>query len=108
MDEFQGLDIPIEKLRPLRDRKVSSREFERIRASIRAAGLLEPLIVYPDGERFVILDGVQRYRILLDMKVELVPCVVGKHREAFTGNRMVNRVSPVQENRMLEQSLHEL
>ena len=40
--------------------------------------------------------------------MEVVPCILGKQREAFTGNRMVNRVSPVQENRMIAKSLEEL
>ena len=108
MDESQALDIPIIQLRPLRDRKISKREYDRILASIKAIGLIEALVVYPDGEDFVILDGVQRHRMLLELGVEIVPCVVGQRREAFTGNRMVNRVSPVQEHRMIEQSLEEL
>jgi ParB family transcriptional regulator, chromosome partitioning protein len=108
MDDSQSLDIPIVKLRPLRDRQISKRESERILASIRAIGLIEPLIVYPEGEDYVILDGVQRYLALLELGVEVVPCILGKQREAFTGNRMVNRVSPVQENRMIEKSLEEL
>ena len=108
MDESQALDIPIIQLRPLRDRKISKREYDRILASIKAIGLIEALVVYPDGEDFVILDGVQRHRMLLELGVEIVPCIVGRRREAFTGNRMVNRVSPVQEHRMIEQSLEEL
>jgi hypothetical protein len=108
MDDSQSLDIPIVRLRPLRDRRIAKREYERILASIRAIGLIEPLIVYPEGEDYVILDGVQRYRALLELGVEVVPCILGKQREAFTGNRMVNRVSPVQMNRMIEKSLEEL
>jgi len=108
MDDSQALDIPIIRLRPLRVRKVSNREYDRILASIEAIGLIEPLIVYPEGEDFVILDGVQRFRALVELGVEIVPCILGKQREAFTGNRMVNRVSPVQENRMIEKSLQEL
>jgi ParB-like chromosome segregation protein Spo0J len=108
MEASEGIDIPIIKLRPLRDRKISKREYDRILASIKVAGLLEPLIVYPDGDDYVIVDGVQRYRILLELGVEIVPCVLAQQRESFSGNRMVNRVSPVQENRMIEKSLEEL
>ncbi|MGD2110819.1 MAG: ParB N-terminal domain-containing protein [Phycisphaerae bacterium] len=108
MDASQARDIPIIQLRPLRERTVSRREFDRILASIKAIGLIEPLIVFPEGEDFVITDGVQRYRALLDLGVEIVPCIIGQRREAFTGNRMVNRLSPVQENRMIEKSLEEL
>ena len=108
VDGSDARDIPIIRLQPLRDRKISQRDFDRILASIKAIGLIAPLIVYPEGEDFVITEGVQRYRALLEMGIEIVPCVIGQQREAFTGNRMVNRVSPVQENRMIEKSLEEL
>jgi ParB family chromosome partitioning protein len=96
MEGSEGLDIPLIRLRPLRERKVSKREFNRILGSIKAVGLIEPLVVYPEGDDYVILDGVQRYRALLELGVEVAPCILGPQREAFTGNRMVNRVSPVQ------------
>ncbi len=108
MKESEGLDIPLIRLRPLRERKVTKREFDRILASIKAVGLIEPLVVYPEGDDYVILDGVQRYRALIELGVDVAPCIIGKQREAFTGNRMVNRVSPVQEHRMIEKSLGEV
>ena len=108
MDGSEARDIPIIRLRPLRERSIKSREFERIVASIRAIGLIEPLVVYPENGEFVITDGVQRCRALAELGVEIAPCIIGARREAFTGNRMVNRVSPVQENRMIAKSLEEL
>jgi ParB-like chromosome segregation protein Spo0J len=108
MNGADGLDIPIAKLQPLRERKISKREYEKIKASIKAVGLLEPLVVWPEGDGYLILEGVQRFRILQEFGVEIVPCVLGIQREAFSANRMVNRVSPVQENRMIAKSLEEL
>lgn len=108
MDDSQALDIPISALRPLRTRTISKREYARILASIKTTGLIEPLLVYPNGEGYLILDGAQRFRALTELGAEIVPCILGKKREAFTGNRMVNRVSPVQENKMIERSLDEL
>ena len=108
MNDSEGLDIPLIRLRPLRDRKITKREFDRILSSIEAVGLIEPLVVYPERDDYVILDGVQRYRALREMGVDMAPCIIGKQREAFTGNRMVNRVSPVQEHRMIEKSLAEV
>jgi len=108
MLDSTALDITVLRLRPLRERKISVREYSRIVASIKSIGLIEPLIVFPEGDDYVILDGVQRYKALVEMGVDVVPCIVGKQREAFTGNRMVNRVSPLQEHRMIEKSLEEL
>ncbi len=108
MKDSVGLDVPVARLRPLRDRAITKREYDRIIASIKAVGLIEPLVIYPEGDNYVILDGVQCYRALVELGVEVVPCILGKQREAFTGNRMVNRVSPVQEHRMIEKSLGEV
>ena len=106
--ESVGLDVPVTRLRPLRERNVTKREYDRIVASIKAVGLIEPLVIFPEGNDYVILDGAQCYRALVELGVEVVPCILGRQREAFTGNRMVNRVSPIQEHRMIEKSLGEV
>lgn len=103
-----GQDIPIVKLVPRNQRNVAKKYYKRIEASLRAVGLIEPLVVYPQDDDFEILDGCLRYQILLEMGVETVPCLIWKEREAFTGNRMVNRLSTAQEMRMLRKSLEEL
>jgi ParB family transcriptional regulator, chromosome partitioning protein len=105
---IQGCDIPLVLLRPRHDRKISRREYERIRASIIAIGLIEPLVVFPENDYYIILNGHQRYRILLELGVETVPCIFGQQRESFTSNRMVNRLSPLQESRMIKKSLDEI
>jgi ParB-like chromosome segregation protein Spo0J len=104
----EGRDIPLVLLRPRHDRKISNREYERIRASILAVGLIEPLLVFPENDYYIILNGHQRYRILLEMGVETVPCIFATEKESFTSNRMVNRLSPFQESRMIKKSLEEL
>ena len=105
---IQGGDIPIALLRPRHDRKISKREYERIRAGILAVGLIEPLLVFPENDYYIILNGHQKYRILLELGVETVPCIFARQKESFTSNRMVNRLSPFQESRMIKKSLEEL
>jgi ParB-like chromosome segregation protein Spo0J len=103
-----GRDLPIVKLVPRSERPVNKKHYQRIEASLRAVGLIEPLVVYPQENFFEILDGRLRYKILLDMGIETVPCLVWKEREAFTANRMVNHLSASEEMRMLRKSLEEL
>jgi hypothetical protein len=103
-----GIDVPIVRLVPRHERSVKKTQLKRIEASLRSVGLIEPLIVYPDGENYEILDVCLRYRILLEMGVESVPCLVNPTRDGFTANRMVNQLSASQEMRMLRQSLEEL
>lgn len=105
---LQGVDISIVKLVPRSERKVAVKYRQRIEASLRAVGLIEPLIVYPLDDGYEILDGALRYRILLDLGVETVPCLIHSSRDGFTGNRMVNQLSSSQEMRMLRKSLEEL
>jgi len=107
-NEKQHLDIPIVKLVPLRKRNISKQAFRRILASIRMCGLLSPLLVYPENDNFIILDGYQRYLALLELGVEIAPCISWNQKEAFSANRMVNRLSPIQESRMIERALNEL
>jgi len=108
MNTAEAIDVPLTRLTPLRERKITAREYARILASIKAIGLIEPLVVFAEGDNYVILDGVQRFKVLKELGVKVAPCIVGQQREAFSGNRMVNRVSPVQEQRMIEKSLEEL
>ena len=105
---IEGRDIPLVLLRPRHDRKISKRAYERIRAGLLAVGLIEPLLVFAEGDYYVILNGHQRYRILLELGVETVPCILAQEKECFTSNRMVNRLSPLQESRMIKKSLDEL
>ena len=103
-----GRDLPIIKLVPRTKHTATKKYHQRIEASLRAVGLIEPLIVYDQGDTFEILDGNLRYEVLLEMGVETVPCLVWKHREAFTPSRMVNHISAAEEMRMLRKSLEEL
>ena len=64
-----GIDISIVKLIPRNERKVAKKYRQRIEASLRAVGLIDPLVVYPLEDGYEILDGALRYRILLDLGV---------------------------------------
>jgi ParB family transcriptional regulator, chromosome partitioning protein len=105
---IQGIDVSIVKLVPRNERTVAKKYYQRIEASLRAVGLIDPLIVYPLEDGYEILDGALRYRILLDLGVESVPCLIHEVRDGFTSNRMVNQLSASQEMRMLRKSLEEL
>ena len=103
-----GEDIPLEQLVPLHERTIklkSNAGFRKILSSIREIGLIEPLCVCRDGNCFIILDGYLRFRACEQLGIERVPCILYPTKEAYTYNRMVNRLSPLQEIRMLRRSL---
>lgn len=105
-DSFR--DIPTSDLIPLHNRKITERVERRLSASIQGQGLIEPLVVYKEDNRYIILDGHLRYKILTRLGIPVVPCIIHNQKESFTPNRMVNHLSPVQENRMIEKALTEL
>ena len=101
----KGEDVPIDNLVPLQKRKAKNQGYRKILASIKAIGLIEPLCVFEENGRFVILDGYLRYRACRELGVATVPCLILPTKEAYTPNRMVNHLSAKQEKRMLKQSL---
>ncbi len=104
-------DIKIGDLVPLRERDIDlnkNKGFAKLLATIRAVGLLNPLSVYRENGKYNILDGFLRYKGCEQLGIDLVPCLVYPDKEAYTFNRMVNHLSPVQEMRMLRRSLKEI
>ena len=81
---IQRRDIPLVLLRSSQDRKISKRQCERLRASILAVGLVEPLLVFPEDD-YIILNGHLRYRVLLELGVETVPCILAPGKGSFHG-----------------------
>jgi hypothetical protein len=106
--EPKGLDILIGELKPIHERKCRRDHFRRILASIQVVGLIEPLCVYKEKDHYSILDGVLRHKACIELKINSVPCLVFKTKEAYSFNRMVNRLSAVQEHRMLMKALKTL
>lgn len=103
--EPRGVDIPIIQLQPLNERKPLEHGFKRLIASIRSVGLIEPICVYKEGDHYMILDGYLRYLACIELGIDVLPCLVYKTKESYSFNKMVNRLSPVQENRMIRKSL---
>ena len=107
----QGGDIELSKLVPLNERHIdleNSRGYRKILCSIRSVGLIEPLCVYPEDGRYMILDGYLRYMACKQLGMEKVPCIIRDTKEAYTYNRMVNQLSGYQEMRMLRKALEKL
>jgi hypothetical protein len=64
--------------------------------------VIEPLIVcpWPSG-KFLVLDGLVRLSILKEFGAAEADCLIATDDEAFTYNRRVNHLPPVQEHRMI-------
>jgi hypothetical protein len=83
---------------------LTSTKYKQIRSSIQEIGIIEPLVVAPDGksrERYILLDGHLRLAALKELGILDVSCLVSTDDEGFTYNKHVNRIAPIQEHRMI-------
>ncbi len=92
----------------LRAATKSSKKYQQITASIREVGLVEPPVVARDPANpgtFLLLDGHVRIEVLKDLGIERVECLVSTDDEAFTYNKRISRLSPVQEHKMIRRAI---
>lgn len=71
--------LPIRLIDPNRDqprRSFDEAGLEELAASIRAVGVLQPIIVAPEGERFRLIAGERRYRASRMAEQEEIPAIV--------------------------------
>lgn len=106
--------IAIERILPTRAVSKEVRntpKYQTIVASIREVGVIEPLAVYPDrakaggDEAYILLDGHLRLEALKELGAPEAVCLVATDDEGFTYNRRINRLSAVQEHRMILQAV---
>ena len=86
----------------------SSHKYRQIAASIREIGLVEPPVVVQnqkDPSSYLLLDGHLRIEVLRDLGESEVECLISTDDEAFTYNKRVSRLSPVQEQRMIAKAI---
>jgi len=82
----------------------TSKKYEQIKASIREIGIIEPPVVSPsadDKNRYMLLDGHLRLEVLKDLGETEVTCIISSDDESFTYNKHVNRLSAIQEHKMI-------
>lgn len=105
--ERDCLDIPLGALhhsKVLPAEVKTSVKYRQIRSSIQALGLVEPIVVIPKEDLpgcFSVLDGHLRVEALSDLGASQARCMISTDDESFTYNRRVNRLSVVQEHRMI-------
>lgn len=79
-------------------------KYKCIAASVREAGIIEPLVVYPHTNTagtYLLLDGHVRLDILKELGRTDVRCIVSTDDEGFTYNHKVSRLSAIQEHFMI-------
>lgn len=106
----RAIRLPLSSILPTRQLSKNicqSAKFQCILSSIRELGVVEPLAVYPeslhetDNVRYILLDGHIRFSALKSLGAAEAICIVATEDEGFTYNRQINRISAIQEHRMI-------
>jgi len=103
--------VPIASILPVKaieKTAKASHKYRQIAASIREIGLVEPPVVIQDTRgtnSYLLLDGHLRIEVLRDLGQTEVECLLSTDDEAFTYNKRISRLSPVQEQRMIAKAI---
>jgi hypothetical protein len=110
--EQQMVSLKLEQIVPVKKLTLGIQytdKFKQIAASISEVGIIEPPVVAPikgDKDRYIMLDGHLRLEILKLLAIgEEVVCLVSKDDECYTYNKHINRLSTIQEHRMILQAI---
>lgn len=109
--ESEAIDIPIDNLIPMKTIPVGalkSVKYKQILVSVGEQGVIEFPMVFPSkkqGGKYLLLDGHLRVEALKELGKTEVTCLVSTDDESFTYNRLINRLSPIQEHKMLRKAI---
>lgn len=105
--ELSRIKVPLDRILPVRvitEPQKKVRRYREIVSSIRVAGLIEPLMVYPEKGNtgnYVLTDGHLRLLACKGLEMKEVDCIVALDDESYTYNAKINRLAPIQERRMI-------
>ncbi len=101
--------LPLDLIVPQRPVEAIVRKgtiYKRIAASLDQVGLIEPVVVYPQGPgQYLLLDGHLRIDILRRSHVRDVRAILATDDEAYTYNKRVNHAPPVAQHFMILKAL---
>lgn len=93
--------IPV---KPVTPSARNSRKYKQILSSIQEVGIIEPPVVTREkasSDLYILLDGHLRIEALKEMREQRVTCLISTDDESFTYNKHINRLSTVQEHKMI-------
>lgn len=105
--ETETVTLSLDQIVPLKVVAPNIREkvkYKQIFASIKEVGIIEPPAVTLCNDksgRYYLLDGHLRIEALKDLKEKQVTCLISTDDEAFTYNKHINRLSTIQEHKMI-------
>ncbi len=104
------IELVVEELLPTKNIPVivkKGRKYAQVLSSIREVGLIEaPVVASLKKEKgYLLLDGHLRIMALKELGVKRVSCLISTDDETYTYNKYINRLSAIQEHRMIVKAL---
>jgi hypothetical protein len=84
---------------------IIGKKYQAILASVKAIGLVEPLVITFKDRKARLLDGHVRLHILKSLGIEKTDCLVSTDDESYTYNRHISHISNVQERNMIMKAI---
>lgn len=84
---------------------LASTKFAVILASVKEVGIIEPPVVSYKAGKYLLLDGHLRIQALKKLGEQQVDCLLSTDDESYTYNKHVNRLSNIQEHRMIVKAI---
>ena len=108
--EMKTEKIPLEVILPIRTIKSphNLNRYQAIVKSIRAVGMIEPLVVHRQKDKsgtFLLLDGHLRLFALKQLGETVAECIISNEDECFTYNARINRLPPIQCHKMIVKAI---
>ncbi|NOD36617.1 MULTISPECIES: plasmid partitioning protein RepB C-terminal domain-containing protein [unclassified Ruegeria] len=109
--ESDCVTLPVEAVLPVKALSASvksSRKYRQITASIKEVGLVEPPVVtrsMGEHDTYMLLDGHIRIEVLKELGIKRVECLISTDDEAFTYNKRISRLAPIQEHKMIRKAI---
>ena len=111
--EMEKIRLPLDTLLPVRTLKGPEKNLDRyrsIRDSIKAVGLIEPLVVHPQkgkSKQYLLLDGHLRLVALRELGETEADCIISCDDESYTYNIRINRIPPIQAHKMITRAVRD-
>lgn len=85
------VEIPTDRIEPdpTNPNEMTGSVLEALAEDIQTKGFVQPVVVRPSGDTYLIVDGEHRWRVLRDLGIETVPCVIDDRPEDDARLRMV-------------------
>lgn len=110
--ELETFQLRLENILPVRqitEGQKKSGRYDVIVSTLRTVGLVEPLVVYPQKGQpgnYLLLNGHMRYLAMKELGLTTAICLIATDDEGFTYNARINRLTAIQEHKMITRAVN--